>query len=133
MPPGQRQSNCAKDICREARDKANNKAISASLEAMRNKAKFASKGRAKIITLPCEATLLGDAILASLITKKKVFKTKPKASQPKGTNFQSLRVFVMDHPVNADLRDYLSNKRKLALRNLLTARHPYADKQGVNL
>jgi len=101
----------AKDLSREAKDEAplsaNIEVISASLKgrSLRSRVKLASKGRAKI----------GEAILVSPITKKKTFKTKPKASQPKGANFQSPQASVMNRLglVNTDLRDYLSNKRKL--------------------
>jgi len=78
-----------KDLCREARNKAslsaNNEPILASLEgkAMHNKGKLASKGRVKTVASLCEATLSDEAILASPITKKKAFKAKPKAFQPK--------------------------------------------------
>jgi len=81
---------CAKDLCREARDKApsakdlchkardkallrdNSEVILASLEekALHNKAKLVSKGRAKIVALPCEASLSGEVILASPTRKK---------------------------------------------------------------
>ena len=62
-----------------------------------------------------EATLSGEAILASPIAKRKAFKAKPRVSQPKEVSYQSLRVSVLDRldPVNTDLRDYLNNKRKL--------------------
>jgi len=107
----------AKNLCHEARNKAplgaNSEAIPASLEgkALHDKAKFASKGRTK----KGEATLSGEVLLASAITRKKALKAKPKVSQPKGDNIKSSQVFVMDWlgPVNIDLRDYLSNKRKL--------------------
>jgi len=71
---------------------ANSEAILTSFKekALHDKAKFTSKGRTKAVALPCEA------ILASLITKKKAFKAKPKASQPKGADFQSSRVSVTD-------------------------------------
>ena len=61
-----------------------------------------------------EAKSSGEAILASLITKKKAFKAKRRAFQPNGANNQSSRVFVLDWvvPVSTDLRDYLSNKWK---------------------
>jgi len=89
----------------------------ASLEgkALHSKAKFTSKGRIKAVVSPCEATFSGEAILALPITIMKALKAKPKASQPKEANFQSHQVFVMDRLglVNTDLRDYLSNKRKL--------------------
>ena len=68
------KASSAKDLCCEARDKANSEAILASLEATRSKAKLASKG--KIVASPCEATLSGKVILASPITKKKAFKAK---------------------------------------------------------
>jgi len=111
----------AKNFCREARNKAplgaNNEVNLTTLEekALHDKAKFASKGRTEAATSLCDATLSGEAILASPITKKKSFKAKSKASQPKDANFQSSRVFVMDRLdlVNADSRDYLNNKRKL--------------------
>jgi len=112
----------AKDLCREARDKAplgaNSKVILASLEGktLHSEAKLAFKGRAKTVVSPCEATLSGEAILASPIAKKiAICKAKPKASQPKGASFQSPRVSVLDQlgPVNTDSRDYLSIKRKL--------------------
>ena len=69
----------------------------------------------KAVASPCKATLPGEAILTSPIAKRKAFKAKSKASQPKRANFQSPRVSVMYRlgPVNTDLRDYLSNKRKL--------------------
>ena len=92
----------AKDLSHEAKDKAplgiNSEAISASLKerALLSKAKLAFKGRAKTIASPCEVTLSGETILASP-TAKKAFKAKPKASQPKGANFQSPRVSVLDH------------------------------------
>jgi len=43
------------------------------------------------------------------------------ASQCKGANFQSPRVSVMDQLglINADLRDYLSNKQKLRFEELV--------------
>jgi len=48
-----------------------------------NRAKLAFKGRAKTVASPCEATFSGEAILASPIAQKKVFKVKPRVSQPK--------------------------------------------------
>jgi len=71
---------------------ANYEAILILLEgrAPCSKAKFAHKGRTKIVTLPCEegeATLSGEAIQASPIIERRAFKAKPKASQPKGANF----------------------------------------------
>jgi len=109
-------------VTREVRDKAlvaaNNEVILASFEgkALHSKAKLTSKGRAKTSSL-CEATLSGEAILPSPIAKRKAFKAKPRASQSKEASFQSSRVSVLDRlgPVNTDLRDYLSNKRKLRL------------------
>ena len=84
----------------------------------------------KAVTSPCEATLPGEAILTSPIAKKKAFKAKSKASQPTRADFQSPRVSVMDWlgPVNADLRDYLNNKRKLLSDEPTTSRCPSADK-----
>jgi len=85
----------AKDLSREAKDKAplgaNNAFILNSLEekALHIKAKLSLKGKAKIVASPCESTLSGEAILASPIAKKKAFKAKLKASQPKGANLQS--------------------------------------------
>jgi len=84
-----------KDLSREAKDEAslsaNSEAILFSLKGrtLRSRAKLASKGRAKIVVSPCEATLSDEAILASSIAKRKAFKAKPRASQPKGANFQS--------------------------------------------
>jgi len=78
----------ANDLSREAKDKAllnaNSEAILASLKggALHSKAKLAFKGRAKTVASPCEATLSGEARIASPIAKKKVFKAKPKVSQP---------------------------------------------------
>jgi len=88
----------AKNLCREAINKAplgaNNEAILTSLEgkALHNKAKFTSKDRTKAAAWLCNTTPSGDAILASPIIKKKAFKAKPKASQPKKANFQSLEI-----------------------------------------
>ena len=95
----------------------------ASIEgkALHSKVKLVSKGRVKIAASPCEPTLSGEAILVSPIARRKAFKTKPKASQPKGASFQSSRVSVLDQlgPINTDLRDYLSNKRKLCFEKLV--------------
>ena len=106
-----------KNLRREARGKA---LLSANIEALLisltgktlHRARFASKGRTKAVTSPRKATPPGEAILASPIAKRKVFKARPKASQPNRANFQSPRVSMMDRlgPVNTDLRDYLSNK-----------------------
>ena len=85
----------AKDLCRDVRDKAplgaNSEAILDSIEgrALCIRAKLASKGRVKTVASPCKTTLSGEAILASPIAKKKAFMAKPKAYQPKGANFQS--------------------------------------------
>jgi len=84
-----------KNFCREARDKAspsaNNEAILTSLEekALHGQAKFASKGKTKAVASPCEATLSGEVILASPITRKKALKARPKASRPKMVNIKS--------------------------------------------
>jgi len=70
---------------------------------------------------------------SSPITRKKALNAKLKVSQPKVANIKSPGVSVMDRlvPANTDLRDYLSNKRKL--EELFTSRRPSADKRGVNL
>jgi len=104
----------AKDLNREVKNEAplsaNSEATSTSLTGRtpRNKAKLAIKGSAKT----GEATLSGEAILDSAIAQKKVFKAKPRVSQPKQANIQFPRVSVLDQldPGNANLRDYLSNK-----------------------
>jgi len=78
-----------KDLYREARDKAplgaNSEAILALLKGrdLRCRAKLAFKGKTKIVALPCEATLSGEAILASPIAKQKALKAKPMISQLK--------------------------------------------------
>ena len=80
----------AKNLSHEARDKApfdaNSEVILVSLEgkALHSKAKLAFKGKAKLVASPCKAILSGEAILTSPIAKKKAFKAKPRASQPKG-------------------------------------------------
>ena len=83
--------------------------------ASHNKTKLAFKGRAKIVVSPYETTLSDEAILTSPIAKKKALKAKPRASQPKVANIQFFWVSVLDRldPGNTDLRDYLSNKRKI--------------------
>jgi len=113
----------AKDLCREARGKAplgaNSEVILASLEKQLCTTKLSTPSKAEL--KPCEATLLSEAILTSPIAKRKAFKAKPRASQPKGTSFQSSRVSVLDRlgPINTDLRNYLSNKRKLRSEKLV--------------
>ena len=68
----------AKGLSREVKNEAplnaNSEAISASLtgRTLRNRAKLTFKGRAKTITSSYEATLSGETILASPITKKKL-------------------------------------------------------------
>ena len=86
------------EVKNEAPQSANSEAISASLKgrALCNRAKLTFKDKAKIIVSPCETTLSSEAILASPIAKKKAFKAKPKASQPKGASFQSPRVSMLD-------------------------------------
>ena len=78
---------------------------------LRSRAKLASKGRAKIVVSPCEATLSGEAILPLPIAQNKV-KAKLRVSQPKQANIQFPQVSVLDQldPGNTNLRDYLSNK-----------------------
>ena len=72
-----------KKLYYEARGKAllgaNSEALLISLagKALHNRAKFASKSRTKAVTSPCEATSLGEAILASSIAKRKAFKVRP--------------------------------------------------------
>jgi len=84
--------------------------------AQRTSAKLTSNNEVKALNaMPAshgEAKSSGEAILASLITKKKAFKAKPRAFQPNRANNQSSRVFVLDWLVlvSTDLRDYLSNK-----------------------
>jgi len=65
---------------------------------------------------PNEAKRHGEAILASPMVKRKTSKAKPKASQPKKFILRSPRVPILDRlgPVNKDLMDYLSNKRKFS-------------------
>ena len=107
-----------KNLGREVKNKAplsaNSEAISVSLtgRTLCNRAKLAFKYRAKTVASPCETTLLGEAILASPIAQKKVFKAKPRVSQPKQANILFPRVSVLDQldPGNANLWDYLSNK-----------------------
>jgi len=111
----------AKDLSPEIKNEAplsaNSEAISASLigRTLRSRAKLTFKGRAKTIASSCKATLSGETILASPIAKKKVLKAKPRVSQQKQANIQFSRVSVLDQldAGNTDLRDYLSNKRKL--------------------
>ena len=67
----------AKDLSRKVKNEAplsaNGEAISTSLtgRTLRNRAKLAFKGRAKIVASSCEATLSGETI-----TKKKALKAK---------------------------------------------------------
>jgi len=60
-------------------------------KALLGNAKLVSSGRSKALSAQiassCEARPYGKAILASPSAKKKAFKAKPKASQPKGTSF----------------------------------------------
>jgi len=131
----------AKDLSREVKSEAplsaNSETILASLtrRTPRNKAKLAFKGRAKTVALPYKATLLGEAILASFIAQKKVFKAKPRVSQPKQANIQFFRVSMLDQldPGNTNLRDYLTTSGNSALKRQFTSRHHSADKRGVNL
>jgi len=80
----------AKDHCRKARDKlvlgANSEAILASLKrkALHNKAKFASKDRTKIVASSCEA------ILASPIAKRKPSRLRQGLFSPRGLTFSLL-------------------------------------------
>jgi len=86
----------AKDLCHEARDKAplgaNNEAILASLEgkALHCNAKFASKGRTKTVASSCEATISGEAILASPIAKKKPSRLSLRLLSPRRLTFSLL-------------------------------------------
>jgi len=52
-------------------------------KTLHDKTKFASKGKTKAIASPCEATFSGETILTSLKIRKKAFKAKAKASQPR--------------------------------------------------
>jgi len=78
----------ANNLYCKVRDKAprgaNSEVTLTSLEgkAMCGKTKF--EGKTKAVASPCEATLSGEAILTSPITRKKTLKAKTKASQPKG-------------------------------------------------
>jgi len=84
----------ANDLIREVKIEAslsaNSEAISTLLtrRTLCNRAKLAFKGRAKTVASPCEATLSGKSILASPIAQKKVFKAKPRVSQPLQANIQ---------------------------------------------
>ena len=103
---------------------------------LHDRAKFASKGRTKIVTSSSEVTLSGEVIfLASPIAKRKAFKARPKASQPNKANFQSPRVSVMDRlgPVNKDLRNCQSTKRKFCLEEPAHISSSQCGQTGVNL
>ena len=97
---------------------------------MRSKAKLTSKGKAKTVASPYEATLSGETILASPITKKKAFKAKPKASQIKRANFQSPRVSVMDRlsQLTRTWEIIWAISEGFTLMSLFTSRRPSADK-----
>ena len=79
----------------------------------------------------CEASSQGEAIQASPTVKK----AKPKAFQPKRAKFQLHRVFVLDQlgPANIDLRDYLSNKRKLHSKDTIHVSPSQCEQAGCQL
>ena len=80
--------NLSRDVKNEEPLSANSEASSASLKrgTLRSRAKLGFKDKAKTVSLPYEATLLGEAILPLPIAKKKLFKAKPRVSQPKQAN-----------------------------------------------
>jgi len=88
-------------------------------KASTSEANKALRINAKMTSLS-EANMHGEARLASPKAKRIAFK-KAKALQPKRVTLPSLRVSVLDRlgPVNIDLRDYLSNKRKFHFGELV--------------
>jgi len=89
--------------------------LCASSEAQAS-ASEANKALLTKATSSGEAKAHGEFKPASPMAKQTTFKkVKSKTFQPKGVILQSFRVSMLDRlgPINTDLRDYLSNKRKL--------------------